>query len=167
MLNTCPTMKSHLFFAKNLASKPVVSIWKSGGVVLKFGLNSDEHVMMTAVQLCFQSHPQVWSLVTSITGWSGCTHLPLVGHAKNMPITCLHATHLDMPLGEKSLTRRGTGLIGAWMRDYKITAMSLKAKQGLWRLMGASCSLLQRKKIRQRKGSLRMTPALYRPVQSH
>lgn len=50
---------------KTKASKLMMSVWKSGGVVLKFGLSSDEH-LMSAGQLWFESHPRVCSRATSL-----------------------------------------------------------------------------------------------------
>lgn len=125
---------------KTKASKLMMSVWKSGGVVLKFGLSSDEHLMMMmpAGQLWFGSHPRVCSRATSLPVGAGCGFMHRVCHQPTD-----RAIRSDLPLGEDRLHTGTPGLTGAQMIDYKITATSLKAKQGLWPLIGASCSLLR------------------------
>lgn len=152
MLSTCWTMRSHLFFAGNLASKLIVSIWKSGSKIWPV-----ERVSSPGLIVSYILYRLVRLLRPSFGG--SCTK-----HVNNMFTMSSFSTCRYV---KDRLHAGALGLSGAWMIDYKITATSLKAKQGLWRLMGASCSLLQRKKIRQREGSLRMTPALWRPGQSH
>lgn len=121
----CPLLKTK-------ASKLTMSVWKSGGVVLKFGRSSDEH-LMTAVQLWSQSHPHLCSWVTS-----ALVHQlpPLVHDAHNRSPTCWPCP--DLPVDEDRFHAGTPGVTEARMIDYKSTA-----KQGLWPLMGASCSLLR------------------------
>lgn len=128
---------------KTKASKLMMSVWKSGGVVLKFGLSSDEHLMMPAGQLWFESHPRVCSRATSrpVGRVAQPFHCGFMHRMCHQPID--RAIRLELPVGEERLHTGTPGLTGAQMIDYKITATSLKAKQGLWPLIGASCSLLR------------------------
>lgn len=90
---------------KSKASKLMMSVWKSGGVVLKFGRSSDEHLMMPAGQLWFESHPRVCSRATSL----------LVGQVASIVGSCTkpnqphqptdRAICLDLPVGEDRLHR--------------------------------------------------------------
>lgn len=128
---------------KSKASKLMMFVWKSGGVVLKFGLSSDEHLMMPGGQLWFESHPRVCSRAASLlVGQVAQTfHCGFRHRVCHQPID--RAIRLDLPVGEARSHTRTPGLTGAQMIDYKITATGLKAKQGLWPLIGASCSLLR------------------------
>lgn len=83
---------------------------------------------MTAVQLWSQSHPHL------------CSWLPPASTAGpwcyNRSPTCWPCP--DLPGGEDRFHAGTSGVTEARMIDYKSTA-----KQGLWPLMGASCSLLR------------------------
>lgn len=98
---------------------------------------------MPAGQLWFESHPQVCSRATSLlVGQVAQTfHCGFMHRLCHQPID--RAIRLDLPVGEDRLHTGTPGLTGAQMIDYKLTATSLKAKQGLWPLIGASCSLLR------------------------